>query len=86
MLTVKRFTADWCGPCRMVAPIMNELQSEFSDVRFETIDVDSYPSQAEEYGVRNIPLVLFIKNGNVLDRLAGVQSKQVYTQAINEWK
>lgn len=86
MLTVKRFTADWCGPCRSLAPIMNQVASEISGVRFETIDVDVDNAQAQKYGVRNIPLVVLEKDGKVLDKLTGVQSKQVYVQAINEHK
>ena len=86
MLVVKRFTADWCGPCRSLAPIMNQVSQETTGVRFETIDVDMYPEPSKEFGIRNIPAVLLVKDGKEVDRLLGVQSKQVYLQAINEWK
>jgi len=85
-LVIKRFTASWCGPCSALAPIMGQVQAEFQGVNFQVIDVDVDTTQAQQYGVRNIPLVVFIKNGKEVGRLAGVQSKQVYVQAINEWK
>lgn len=86
MLEVKRFTADWCGPCRSLAPIMNQIASEVQGVNFQVIDVDTNQELAATYGVRNIPVVVFIKDGKAVHKLVGVQSKQVYLQAINQWK
>lgn len=86
MLQVKRFTADWCGPCRTLAPIMNEISSEISGVNFETINVDNDQAQASQFGVRSIPLVVLIKDGQEVKRFTGVQSKQSYVQSINDHK
>lgn len=86
MLVVKRFTADWCGPCRMLAPIMNSISSEFPGVTFETINVDNDEVQASQYDVSSIPLVVLIKDGNEVQRFIGVKPKQSYVQSINEYK
>lgn len=86
MITVERYTAPWCGPCRMVAPIMEEIKTTYSEnesVTFVTIDVDENPERAAGAGVRSIPLVIVYRNGEEVHRFAGVQSKNTYVNAIN---
>ena len=85
-LTVKRFTAPWCGPCRTLAPIMENVKVGFPDVRFETIDVDSDPNTAARYGVRSIPAIVFERNGVEVRRFTGVQSESTLRNVINEHK
>ena len=70
------FYADWCGPCRMVSPIVDELATEYEGrAVIGKCDVEESNDLAMEYGIRNIPTLLFIKNGEVVDRLVGGQSK-----------
>jgi thioredoxin 1 len=84
MLTVKKFSAVWCGPCRALAPVMNELKSQFSNVVFEEYDVDVAYDEATKYGVRSVPTVIVEKNGVEVERFTGVSSKLTYINAINE--
>jgi thioredoxin 1 len=85
MITVKKFSAVWCGPCRMLAPMFNEqVKPQFSGVKFEDIDVDTNPDETVKYGVTSVPTVVIVKDGVELQRFTGVQSKLAYTNAINE--
>ena len=78
------FWAAWCGPCRMVGPIIDELSNDYDGKAIVgKVDVDSNQEFAAKYGVRNIPTVLLFKNGELVDRKVGVSPKQVYAQAID---
>ena len=73
------FWAAWCGPCRMLAPIVEELDKEFdSKATIVKVDVDAHQEFAAKYGVRNIPTVLIFKGGEVADKQVGVAPKNVY--------
>jgi len=77
------FWAAWCGPCRMVGPIIDELSKEYDGKAVVgKVDVDNNQEFAAKYGVRNIPTVLLFKNGELVDRKVGVSPKQVYADAI----
>ena len=84
MLTVKKFSASWCGPCRALAPVMNEIRSQFSGVKFEEYDIDNFPQVAEKYRVSSVPTVIIEKDGLELERFTGISSKNTYINAINE--
>ncbi len=84
MVTVKKFSAAWCGPCRVLAPVMNEIKGQFSNVKFEEYDIDEYSEVTEQYGVRSVPTVIIEKNGVELQRFSGLSSKIAYINAINE--
>jgi thioredoxin 1 len=84
MVTVKKFSAVWCGPCRVLAPVMNEIKGQFSNVKFEEYDIDEYNEVTEQYGVRSVPTVIIEKNGVELQRFSGLSSKMAYVNAINE--
>ncbi len=84
MVTVKKFSAVWCGPCRALAPVINEVKSNFSNVKFEEYDVDVAYEEATKYGVRSVPTVIIEKNGVEVERFTGVSSKMAYINAINE--
>jgi len=72
------FWAVWCGPCRMVGPIVNEIGETYSDsVVVGKLDVDNNPGVAAKYGIRNIPTILCFKNGEVVDKQVGAVPKQV---------
>ncbi|MEP0214353.1 MAG: thioredoxin [Cellulophaga sp.] len=78
------FWAAWCGPCRMVGPIIDEVSSEYEGKAVVgKVDVDANQEFAAKYGVRNIPTVLVFKNGEMVSRQVGVSPKQVYTDAID---
>ena len=78
------FWAAWCGPCRMVAPIMDQLTSEYEGKAVITkVDVDANQEFAAKYGVRNIPTVLLFKNGEVVEKQVGVAPKATYAQKID---
>ena len=79
------FWAAWCGPCRMVGPIIDELSKEFEGKAIiGKVDIDSNQQYAAQFGVRNIPTVLVFKDGELVDRKVGVSSKNDYAQAIDK--
>ena len=84
MVTVKKFSAVWCGPCRALTPVMNEIKGNYSNVKFEEYDIDEYSDVTEEYGVRSVPTVIIVKDGIEVNRFTGLSSKMAYVNAINE--
>jgi thioredoxin len=82
-LVVVDFWAEWCGPCRMVAPVVNELSEEYEGKAVMTkVDVDSNPGTAAKYGIRNIPTLLFFKNGEIVDKQVGAVPKAVLADKV----
>jgi len=78
------FWAEWCGPCRMIAPIIEELSKEYSGKAVVAkCDVDSSPQVAAKYGIRNIPTVLFFKNGEIADKQVGAVPKVNFINKLN---
>ncbi|RAJ18144.1 thioredoxin [Olleya aquimaris] len=78
------FWAAWCGPCRMVGPIIDELSTEYDGKAVVgKLDVDANQEFAAKYGVRNIPTVLVFQNGEVVGRQVGVAPKKAYADAID---
>ena len=78
------FWAEWCGPCRMLGPIVEELSDEFADKAvIGKVDVDSQQKFAAEFGVRNIPTVLVFNKGELVNRQVGVAQKSVYADFLN---
>jgi thioredoxin 1 len=78
------FWAAWCGPCRMVGPIIEEVSTEYADTALVgKMDVDANQEFAAKYGVRNIPTVLVFQNGEVVGRQVGVAPKNAYTDALD---
>lgn len=77
------FWAEWCGPCRMVGPIINEIGEEFSDKAVVgKMDVDANPATPAKYGIRNIPTVLYFKDGEMKDKQVGASPKNVFVNKL----
>lgn len=78
------FWAPWCGPCRMLSPIIEELANDFDGkAKICKVNTDDEGDLAAEYGVRSIPTLIFLKDGEVVDQLIGAQSKQAIADKIN---
>ncbi len=83
-VSVVDFWAEWCGPCRMIGPIINELTGEYEGKAIMTkLDVDSNPGTAAKYGIRNIPTILFFKNGELADKQVGAVPKNTIAAKID---
>jgi len=67
------FYADWCAPCRAIAPTLKRLEKKFDDVQFGKLDIDEHPKVADKYGVKSIPMLVLVHHGKVLGHLVGVQ-------------
>ena len=79
------FWAEWCGPCKMVGPIVDEISTEYKDkVVVGKLDVDNNDDTTSKYGIRNIPTVLFIKDGEVVDKVVGAGPKKMFTDKIDK--
>ncbi len=84
-LAVVDFSAEWCGPCRMVSPIVHELATEYEGrIVVGEVNVDENPAVTAKYKVRNIPTVLFIKNGEVVDKQVGAVPKSNYKNLVEK--
>ena len=78
------FWAEWCGPCRMLGPIIEDLSDDFADKAIiGKVDVDSNQQFAAQFGVRNIPTVLVFKDGEMVNRQVGVAQKSVYADFLD---
>lgn len=80
------FWAPWCGPCRQIAPVIEQLAGENKGVKIGKLNVDDAPNAAQSYGVSSIPTLMLFKNGEVVDRFVGVQPKSRLQQAIDAAK
>ena len=79
------FWAEWCGPCRMVGPIIDELAEEYAGrITVGKVNVDENDTVVAEYGIRNIPTVLFFKDGQVVDKQVGAAQKNAFVEKMNK--
>ncbi len=77
------FWAEWCGPCRMVGPVVEEMHNEYEGKAvIGKVNVDHNPEVSAKFGIRNIPTVLFFKNGEVVDKQVGAAPKAAYAQKL----
>ena len=78
------FWAPWCGPCRMIAPVIDELAGDFDGkANICKVNTDEQQDLATQYGVRSIPTILFMKDGEIVDQIVGASSKQALTDKLN---
>ncbi len=78
------FWAPWCGPCRMIAPVIDELAGDFEGkANICKVNTDEQQDLATKYGVRSIPTILFMKDGEIVDQVVGASSKQALTDKLN---
>jgi len=79
------FWAEWCGPCRMVGPIVEEVGNDYAGKAVVAkLDVDSNPGVTSRFGIRNIPTILFFKNGEVADKQVGAVPKSVFVNKLEK--
>lgn len=84
-LVIIDFWAEWCGPCKMVGPIIEQISEEYKErVTVGKLDVDNNDDTTSKYGIRNIPTILFIKNGEVVDKIVGAGPKNMFTDKIEK--
>ena len=84
-LVVIDFWAEWCGPCKMVGPIIDQLAEEYKDrVVIGKVDVDNNDDATSKYGIRNIPTVVFVKNGELVDKVVGAGAKNLFVEKIEK--
>jgi len=81
-LTVIDFWAEWCGPCRAIGPVIEELATEYAG----KVNVDNNPQVSMNYGITSIPAILFVKGGQVVDKLVGAQPKSNFVKKIEQHK
>ncbi len=86
-LSVIDFWAEWCGPCRAIGPVIEELAKEYDGVvNIGKLNVDNNPEVSSQYGITSIPAILFVKNGEVVDKLVGAQPKANFVKKIEAHK
>jgi thioredoxin 1 len=78
------FWAPWCGPCRMIAPVLEQLATENGGVKIVKVNVDDSPNTAAGFGISSIPTIMLFKDGQVVERFVGVQPKQRLQEAITQ--
>jgi thioredoxin 1 len=77
------FWAPWCGPCKMIAPVLEELDKEVSNIKIAKVNVDDNPESASRFGVMSIPTLIVFKDGQPVDKVVGFQSKDALKNVLS---
>ncbi len=85
-VTLVDFWAEWCGPCKMQIPILDEVAAKVADVKVAKVNVDENTKKAAEFGVKSIPTLIIFKDGKVVQKYVGVQSADILTAALEAAK
>jgi len=84
-ILIVKFEADWCGPCKMLSPILEEISNDYGDkIKVVSCNVDENPKSASKFSIRNIPTVLFFKAGELKTKYVGVGPKKTFETEINK--
>ena len=82
-LTVVKYFANWCGPCKVLTPILEDVVKNYGDINVGEVNIDTNMALAQKDGIRGVPTVVFYKNGQVLDKMVGLSPAQVYQAKID---
>jgi len=85
-LTLVKFATNWCGPCKVLTPILDDVVKNYEDINVGEVDIDIHMDLAVRDGIRGVPTVVFYKNGVVVDRMVGLHNGQIYKQKIESLK
>ena len=85
-LTLVKFAANWCGPCKVLTPILEGVVKNYTDINVGEVNIDIYPNLAQKDGIRGVPTVVFYKNGKLLDKMVGLQQATTYQAKIDSLK
>lgn len=85
-MTLVDFYADWCGPCKMLSPILEEYEKEQTDVKVLKVDVDKFIDVASKYSVLSIPTIILFKDGELIEKKVGFMTKEMINTWVNEKK
>lgn len=83
-LVIVDFMADWCSPCRHLKPVLQDLENEYTSIKFFKVDIDKSMELAKKYGVFSVPTLIFFKNGENIRQFSGVRSKDFLKENISE--
>lgn len=81
-LVIVDFSASWCGPCKLLSPVLEKISSENKNIKITQIDVDESPMVSNKYNIRSIPMLIFFKNGRVVDEIVGFVPKDIINEII----
>lgn len=85
-LTVVKYFANWCGPCKVLTPILEDVVKNYGDINVGEVNIDTNMALAQKDGIRGVPTVVFYKNGQVLDKMVGLQQALAYQAKIDSLK
>jgi thioredoxin 1 len=86
MIKVIKFSGEWCGPCKLLAPIFEQVKSTIDGVSFQDVDVDANSALAIQYKVRSVPTIIIEKDGHEVQRIVGGTTQAALTSTINSFK